>query len=413
MCINFYKTYILICVLSVTLNANALVGIDDLTDSMYKKNQTLAAQFKDIESKQALSGSANSMYYPTLNAVGGYEQNKTDEYLNIQKGYTGYIQGSFNLFRGFKDLSIRQQAEVDTKISMIDLEIQKRQLRSDLVDVLSRLIYLHKLQTILEEEYKTTQTQKKMAEKKVAAGLTGSVDNLEFELRENEIEIEQRQIDQQHQEAHQQLVKIYGEEIPDTALGGIDFSETENLTKAVQQIPANNTLDYQKAQLIQRRSEFAKKELRSDFLPALDLTYQAGRLNPSEQNPIKFDEYRYAVQLTLPLFSGFDTFYKNKSASLVVLSSEKLKRQVENDVQAEIDTLKEKISELNKLFQINEKKLVLLQKYFNLTLSEYKRGIKNSPDLVSATERLFSSKKKKYDILKELELSKVKVEYYK
>ena len=59
---------------------------------------------------------------------------------------------------------------------------------------------------------------------------------------------------------------------------------------------------------------------------------------------------------------------------------------------------------------INDKKLVNSQKYFDLTLGEYKRGIKNSPDLVGATDRLFLAKKKKYELLKELEALKVKIE---
>jgi hypothetical protein len=43
-------------------------------------------------------------------------------------------------------------------------------------------------------------------------------------------------------------------------------------------------------------------------------------------------------------------------------------------------------------------------------VNEYKRGVKNSPDLVGATERWFSSQKRKYELLKELELAKIKLE---
>ena len=49
-------------------------------------------------------------------------------------------------------------------------------------------------------------------------------------------------------------------------------------------------------------------------------------------------------------------------------------------------------------------------KTLNETLDEYKRGIKNSPDLVGATDRLFLVKKKKYELLKDLEVLKLKAE---
>ena len=53
------------------------------------------------------------------------------------------------------------------------------------------------------------------------------------------------------------------------------------------------------------------------------------------------------------------------------------------------------------------------EKYYDLTLAEYKRGVKNSPDIVGATERYFDSKKKKIEIQKELELVQLQLNNYK
>ncbi len=398
--------------LFVASSAFALVGIDELSKNLYQKNQEILSLEKNIESKEALSRSSASEYYPTLNAVGGWGQNKTDDLSTAQKGYLGYVEGKLNLFRGFKDQSIGGQNEIDFQFSKLELESKKRELRLQLTDIASDMIYLHKIQSILEEEYKVTQTQKQMAAKKVAAGLTSTVDNLEFELRENEIQIEQKQVFQKHQEVHQKLIKLYGEDIADSELVKLEYSSAENLSKVTDQVKIENTLEYQKVGLSERRAELEKKEIKSDFMPSLDFTYSVGRLTPSEEVPTKFNESRYAIQLTIPLFSGFETYYKTKSASLALQSAEKLKFQKRNDINSEFNILKTKMSELSMLFQINEKKLVSSQKYFDLTLAEYRRGIKNSPDLVSATERLFSSKKKKYEILKELEITKVKIENF-
>ena len=395
-----------------TFSAHALEGLDELSKNLYQKNQEILSLEKNIESKEALSGSSNSMYYPTLNVVGGWGQNKTDDLSTAQKGYLGYVEGKLNLFRGLKDQSISSQKEIDFQISKLELESKKRELRLQLTDIASDMIYLHKIQSTLEEEYKVTQTQKQMAAKKVSAGLTGSVDNLEFELRENEIQIEQKQVFQKHQVVHQKLIKLYGEDIADSELVKLAYSSAENLSKVTDQVKIENTLEYQKVGLSERRAELEKKEIKSDFMPSVDFTYSVGRLTPSEEVPTKFNESRYAIQLTIPLFSGFETYYKTKAASLSLQSAEKLKFQKRNDINSEFNILKTKMSELSMLFQINEKKLVSSQKYFDLTLAEYRRGIKNSPDLVSATERLFSSKKKQYEILKELEITKVKIENF-
>ncbi len=402
--------FFIFSILCITSSALALVGIDELTQNLYQKNQEILSLEKIIESKEALVQSSKSTYYPTLNAVGGWGQNKTDDLVATQKGYFGYAEGKFNLFRGFKDQSITSQKEVDLKISQLGVESKKRELRLELTQIASDMILLHKFQSILEEEYKITQTQKQMAAKKVAAGLTGTVDNLEFDLRENEIQIEQKQIQQQHLEAHQKFIKLFGEEISDSLIEKIDFSQFENLNQNPSQLKIENSIEFQKAKLNEDLSQFEKNEIKADYMPTLDFTYSVGRLTPSEVSPTQFNESKYAIQLTIPLFSGFETYNRSKSAFLNTSAAQKIKAQRRNDVESEFNILKTKVSELSSLYGINEKKILSSQKYFDLTLAEYKRGVKNSPDLVGATERLFSTKKKKYEYLRDLEVLKIKIE---
>lgn len=388
----------------------ALVGIDGLSQNLYQKNQEVLSLEKVVEAKEALIQASRSAYYPTLNAVGGWGQNKTDDLAASQKGYFGYAEGRLNLFRGFKDQSISSQKEVDLKISQLGLESKKRELGLELTQIVSDMILLHKYQSILADEYKITQIQKQMAAKKVAAGLTGAVDNLEFDLRENEIQIEQRQIQQEHLEAHQKLFKLFGEEISDSLIEKIDFSKFEDLSHGPTHLIMEDSIEFQKAKVAEEISQFEKNEIKADFLPTLDITYSFGRLTPSEVSPMQLNESKYAIQLTIPLFSGFETSYKSRSAFLNVSAAEKNKLQRRIDIESEFNILKVKVSELVSLYRINEQKILSSQKYFELTLAEYKRGVKNSPDLVGATERMFSAKKKKYEILKELEIAKVKIE---
>jgi len=395
-----------------SLNVYAVNGIEPLEKKLMDKNQDVLALEKQNESKEALHRAAFSGYFPTLNAVTGFGKNRTDDNPS-ETGYIGYFEGKLNLYRGFKDQTILSQREIDQKISHLELEIKKRDLRLNLTELVSEVISLHKFQHILEEEFKVTQIQKQMAAKKVAAGLTGPIDNFEIDLRENEIKIEQTQIDQKHLEVHQKFIRLFGEDISDTELENLDFSGMEVLTQAPNtEISLESTLDFQQVYVLQEKAELEKKEIKSDFLPSVDLSYNFGRLTPSENSPMNFNEYKYGLMVTIPLFSGLDTHYKTKSATLLIQSVEKLKLQKRNDIQSDIGILKTKFNELKKLLDLNEQKLMSAQKYFDLTLAEYKRGIKNSPDLVGSTERLFSSKKKKIEFLKELELIKAKIESY-
>lgn len=393
-----------------SLRAQALVGLESLESKLAEVNQALLSLKQQTEAQETLYSSSWSEFYPSFNAVGGWAQNKTDELSTDQKGYVGYIEGRYSLFNGLKDHSILNQKEIDLKLARAELESKKRELRLSLIETVSDMIGIHKLQVILEEEYKITQTQKQMAAKKVSAGLTGSVDNLEFDLRESEIQIEKNQADELHREAHQKLIKLFGEDITDAELDRLDFSSLDELVKLTKQFNIKNNIEYQKTELALLKGQYEKSEIRSEFLPKLDFTFNAGRLTPSENTPMQFNEYKYGLALTFPLFSGFNTYYKTKSANSQILAAEKNKIQKSIDMTSDFNILNSKIVKLSELYKINDLKYIKSQKYFDLTLAEYKRGVKNSPDLVGATERLFLSKKKKYEILKELEILKVKLE---
>ena len=403
------KKYLLV-VLFFSLNVRALEGTQNLETKLYQKNLEYQAQNDLVESKKALYKASYSGFYPTLNAVGGWGQNKTDDLPAVEKGYLVYLEGRANIFKGFKDHSVLKQREADLNISQIDLEFIKRDLRLQMTELVSEMIYHHRLQEILQEEFKTTQLQKQMAAKKVSAGLTGSVDNVEFDLRENEIEIEIKQIEQLHKEGHQKLIKQFGEDILDTDLENIVFSSAEKSVSSMGDFKYENNINYKKSELLKNKFELEKSEIKSEFMPSLDLTYAVGRITPSEDSPLKYNEYKYGIVLTVPLFSGFETYYKNKSATQQLASAEKLQNQKRIEIESDYSILKNKIKAIYSLYLINDKKLVNSQKYFDLTLGEYKRGIKNSPDLVGATDRLFLAKKKKYELLKELEALKVKIE---
>lgn len=391
-------------------SANALIGVQNLENKLFEQNSELSFLQKQVEAKEALYSSSKSSFLPTINAVGGWQSNKTDSNVQTEKGTIGYIEAKYNLFNGFKDKSSINQKNADFNVSKIEFLRKQRELRIELTTLISEMLYLHKLQEVLADEYKVIQSQRKMAQKKVSAGLTGPVDNLEFDLKENEIQIETTQINQLHEEVHQKLVKLFGRELTDGEFSDISFQNYNELTTLNKKFDYKENFTYKQIEQNLEKAKSEKNQERSEFLPKLDLTASVGRLTPSENTPVQFNENKYGVTLTIPLFSGLDTYYKVKSSNLNISGTEKLLTQRRLDVESEFTILKNKIGELGKLYKINEQKQDNAQKYFDLTLGEYRRGIKNSPDLVGATERLFSSRKKQYEILKELEALKIQIE---
>lgn len=403
---NIILTVVLLSVSTVV----AAQTRSELDSRLISSNQELKSLQQDIAAQESLKKSTYSPFLPSLNAVGGLARTKTDEEDN--KGQVGYLQGSANLFAGFKDRANFDIQTQNLELARLNYEIHLRTAKEELTEVLTSMIGIHQLEKILDEEFKITQTQKQMAARKVNAGLTSQVDNYEFDLRESEIEIQRRNISREHEAAHQKLNALFDQEILDKDLDGLSFATTGTMAKDVNLSSFENHPIVRKAKIEEQIAESEKTSASSEFLPKIDLNYSFGRLTPTEDE-VKYNESEVALLVTIPLFSGFDTYHKRKSAVANLAAKEHAKSQVILNIKSQFEQLKSRAKELVELYQIIDKKLLSAEKYYNLTLSEYKRGVKNSPDLVGATERFFDSKKKKIKIQKELELVQVQLNNYK
>lgn len=382
----------------------------DLESRLISSNQDLKSLQQEISAQESLKKSAYSPFLPTLNAVGGLAKIKTDT--DDEKGQVGYLQGTANLFSGFKDRANFDLENQKLELSRLNYEIRLRTAKEELTEILNSMIGIHQLEIILNEEFRITQTQKQMAARKVNAGLTSQVDNYEFDLRESEIEIQKRDISREHEAAHQKLNALFNQEIPDSELAGLAFATTGSLAKDLNLSSYDNHPLVLKAKIEEQIAESEKTSVNADFLPKLDLNYSFGRLTPAEDE-IKYNESEVSLLITIPLFSGFDTYNKRKSAVANLAAKEHTKNQVILNIKSQFEQLKSRAKELVELYQIIDKKLLSAEKYYNLTLAEYKRGVKNSPDLVGATERYFDSKKRKIEIQKELDLIQVQLNNYR
>lgn len=392
-----------------SMNAFSLVGFSNFEKKLNERNQTLRSIKNDIEAKRSLLDASYSNYYPQISAVAGLGENHIDEPLLNDKGYFGYIEGRLNIFRGYRDQNILKKNTIEIELSNLDFKLNQRSLKVRLTEILSEIIYLHSMQHILALELNVTKEQTKMASKKTAAGLTSSVDNLELELREQEIQLQTQQINQLHKESHEKLVQLFGSDEADSDLDNLQFETLDQLSKSRPYSQQSNP-EVQRALLISQMSALDPLLIESQNYPSIDLSYSFGRLTPDQSTSSANNEYRYSLQFSIPLFTGFEYAHKKKSALYSSLAAKAQAQQAEISGSSDFHILLSKQGALLNLSKINERRLETSKRYFDLTVGEYKRGIKNSPDLVNATERWFSSQKRKYELLKELEIVRAKIE---
>lgn len=357
------------------------------------------------EASQDLTKAGSSVFLPEFGLVGGLGNKDTVEL--PEKGTQIYLRGKWNLFRGFRDFSTQKRLQSEEAVSQLDVEISKKQKSAEAKEIFLSLLTLKAQAEILEKETEVNRRQMAMAGKKVSAGLTSSVDNIEFELRRNTMLARLRKNKSEMGKKESALRAL------------LDLPESESVvvsgnlpvpSKDFKLTTLRGSLKTHRSQLALEIARAEAKAIKSEFLPEVNLEAQFGRLTLQEGSAARTNESNYLLSVSIPLFSGLDTYQKSKAQNKLISASEKEIhiQELENAKVAAAFGLD--WAEAWDLYELNTQTLKRMSAYYELTLSEYKRGIKNSPDLVSATERFFETQIENLELLKQLDVLQVRIQ---
>lgn len=348
---------------------------------------------------------------PKVSVEGGPQSTKFD---NEKSNATSlYGKAEWNIYNGGSD-----KATIDLSKSEIDIQEKRlKSLKNKIKNSVSKIYF--ELQFILEsislkqKALELNSQQMKIAKVKNSSGFTTSSDVLEFDLRESTLQSDLVFLNQQLDQKSRELDVILSRKnqtTPDTVKGHLvreSFNlNRENLLTKIQD--SNDQILLSKIEL--QRAETEKQQVTSQLLPKLDLEARYGRLANDEKVFDDKDNYSVMLKLNIPLFSGFEDYNSMKSVHAKVSGSQMAMEQIKISLIAELDSTLAEIKALNSRLDLEEKNLERSEKYYKLTLDEYRRGIKNSPDMVGASERLLEARIRNLEYRRDLMLAKAKVQ---
>lgn len=379
--------------LGFSISAQALTwqAAEDQLFATNKELQSLQYQVKAQELRK--KGSQLNLWLPEVDVKAGYGDDNTvsDQY----QGYVGFLEGRWSLYAGGGQSAQARFQSLEKDILDISLERKKKTLRRELAEVFYNLWVQDESLKLWKERQDLLKEQRVMARKKINAGLSSEVDGLEIDLEENVAEAEVEGF----KHARERLIADLQKLLPEI--------KTENLTVAWQDLPQRPTLSPESAenliqksswvrqsQLFSEQAQSLRQEARAGLLPHLELGARYGRLTPQYGNPTDGREHQVSLLLTWNIFSGTKNFYSLRASSSQVLERQSLEQNEGLRVASEIVSLRSQILEKEHLRGLLQKREKAAKSYYNLTLSEYRRGIKNSSDLASATRGVFDTKQK-------------------
>jgi len=407
--------------LAVFLSVGGMTYADHPNEGKVVISQLIEeAEHNSLEIKQteenlnSLKSKLDSQYgllSPKISLEGGPRSTKFDD--EKSNGTTLYGKAEWNLYNGGFDKAAMDLSKAEIEIQEKRLKALKNKIKKEVSKIYFELQFILESVSLKQKALELNSQQMKIAKAKNNSGFTTSSDVLEFDLRDSTLQSDlvllNQQLDQKSRELDV-LLSRKNQTASEAVKGHLtresfNFNRDDLLAKIQN---GNEQLLLSKSEL--QYVETERQQAKSQFLPKLDLEARYGKLATDDKVFNDNQNYSVFLKFNLPLFSGFEDYNLVKSTNAKVFASQIAVDQKNIFLAAELDSILAEIRALNSRLDLEEKNLERSEKYYKLTLSEYRRGIKNSPDMVGASERLLEARIRNLEYRRDLMLAKAKIQ---
>lgn len=387
------------------------VAISQLIEEAEKNSLEIKQTEENLNSLKSKLSSQYGRLSPKISVESGSQSTKfDDEKFNATSLYG---KAEWNLYNGGSDKALMDLSKSEIEIQEKRLKSLKNKVKKEVSKIYFELQFILESISLKQKALELNSQQMKIAKAKKSSGFTTSSDVLEFDLRDSTLQSDLVLLNQQLEQKLGELNVILSRRNhePQEAVKGHLIRETYNLNRdelLAKIQDGNDQLLLSKIELQQAEAE--KRQSKSQFLPKLDLEARYGKLANEEKVFDEKNNYSVVLKFNLPLFSGFEDYNAVKSANAKTVASQIAVDQKNISLAAELDFLLAEIKALNVRLDLEEKNLERSEKYYKLTLDEYRRGIKNSPDMVGASERLLDARIRNLEYRRDLMLARAKIQ---
>ncbi len=356
----------------------------------------------DIEKLEAQKKENLSLFLPEINLKSGFgstkEVNQNSVYETTEGNFL-YLDSKLNIFNGLKDIKSRQVLSLKIEKESLEKEALKNIQHVEIYSLLLERNDLITKQAFLKSELDLILSYEVMAKRKVAAGLTSNAELFDFEIKEAELNNESQMNDLKISEIESKIKNYFDTEV-------ISYNELIKKYPKLEEMKSdhfnfNQSPSIKSLDMNQEIQTLEVQRSRNEFLPQLDLEIKSGQINAERDFFKNKSEHEVSLTLTFPLFSGGKTYAANVQ-SLIDQRSDLLRTKKERqNEETRFENQKNKLKLLNNLILSTESNLKKALSFQSQILSEYKRGIKDSSDLIESAERTFELKTKLNELVSE------------
>jgi outer membrane protein TolC len=387
------------------------VRFDDLPRLVKSQNENIKAETSLVKASQTETHHLTRSFLPKVHAQGGGEVFKTENF-DTMTNPVGSIDLNLNIINGGKDYI---EEKISQSAHALSQDRRERIYAQELLEARSlfaEILYQSEIIRTLEYSLRLNQNNVSAVEKRIQAGLTTKTDRLDFQIYLSQLRQELVLAREDHEHAIEELKVSLGLPLESSLQVNGSLNHAHDRELNLSSIDPELHPDVQILQKQERILELEKNQANRWWAPSLDV-YASYALNPFRERNFfpqsDRDEAVGGIRLSLNLFDGLESHTKAKAFKYRAQAQRHQAQHRSHEVITLYERYRHELQIRHDLVHSVEQSAVNSQDYLALTLSEYETGVKNAPDVLSASQRILDDKRRLADICRDYWLIKAKL----
>lgn len=387
------------------------IAFDNLKPLLDSRSSRLKAAEIEREASRERTGSLGRSFLPKIELHAAQESFKSSvEPWKAEPSFGAEI--NLNLFNGGRDGLENQIRELHVERKVV----QVQQVVADELQTLRKhyweTVYtLDKIEQI-EAAIKVNGANMAAAVKRIRSGVATESDRVEFEM--NAVDLDRELAESRLKLANQsrEFAILLNFNLSEKLTFPRRLEHNHDFEGALKHEARDHDFLYKDDELKSQEGELAAEKQRRSWWPEVDAfaayndySQRIESAGPDTSNDAT-NEAVIGIRMKMGLGAIFDG--TREAAALAKEASADQKRADLKRRQAEAH-MENELAELRLLHeQIHsaEENILRAERYYKLTQSEYGRGVKNSPDVLGASEKLYENRLKRLEIIKDFQIAK-------
>ena len=400
--------FVLFMITSAAHAKDVKVSFGDLKALVESQNERVQSAKSELGAAKAREGHLTRSFLPKIEAHAAQESFKTGT--QNQKSQPDYgAEASVNLFNGGRD-RLREN-ELETRSKRKEFEV-----KTNLADELARarelywtIIFNKNNLLLLKEALDVNSANVKAAQRRIGSGVGTQTDRLEFEMKAIELKREVSETELRVKADSRDLLIMLGFEPEDSLTTDSELSHGGEWESAIRHTHEDHDFLVKPAELQALEAEAAAKEASRNWIPRLDAYAGWNQYNQREEDPSEAKERQETVvglRLKMNIFDGFSSQREARALRMEAAAANHIANYKRKSNEAHVEREFEELKLLHDKVHEADENIKSAQSYYRLTQSEYSRGVKNSPDVLGASEKLFGMKLKRLEMIRDFQIAR-------